>query len=206
MAYIPAIETVLLLLALSKEPDLNDRELSVSIRNGDQNAFKTFYDRHYPPVYRFLVSRGMSHDEAQDLAQKAFLMIWEKRANIDETKSLRAFLFRIAYTRMLNHIEYHSKFDANVDPAAESEPGNVTEKQLDHRELLNQIDKLIAGMPEKRGTVFQLCFMKEFTYKETAEALDVSVKTVENHMTLAFKDIRAGLMNIYGEEIAKQFE
>lgn len=208
MIYLPAIETVILLLALSKGSDFDERELSLLIKNSDQKAFKQFYDRHYDSIYRFLISRGMSHDEASDLAQKAFLMIWEKRQDIDESKSLRSFLFRIAYTRMLNHIEYHSKFDRNTDPANESlsETVNITERQIDHRELLNRINSLIETMPEKRGTVFQLCFMKEFTYKETAEALNVSVKTVENHMTLAFRELRDGLKKIYGDEIANRFE
>jgi RNA polymerase sigma-70 factor, ECF subfamily len=208
LIYLPAIETVILLLALSKGSDFDESELSLLIKNSDQKAFKQFYDRHYDTIYRFLISRGMSHDEASDLAQKAFLMIWEKRQDIDESKSLRSFLFRIAYTRMLNHIEYHSKFDRNTDPANESlsETVNITERQIDHRELLNRINSLIETMPEKRGTVFQLCFMKEFTYKETAEALNVSVKTVENHMTLAFRELRDGLKKIYGDEIANRFE
>lgn len=208
MFYLPGIESVFLILALSKSSDLDDRELSLAIKAGDQKAFETFYDKHYEAIYRFLMSRGMSHDEAQDLTQKAFLMIWEKRNGIDETKSLRAFLFRIAYTRMLNHIEYHSKFDQNIDPADGSVSDSVetTEKELDHKELLNQIHKLIIAMPEKRGTVFQLCFMKEFTYKETAESMDISVKTVENHMTLAFRDIREGLKTVYGDEILDRFQ
>jgi len=207
LIYLPGIESVLLILALSKSSDLDDRELSLAIKSGNQKAFETFYDRHYEAIYRFLMSRGMSHDEAQDLAQKAFLMIWEKRNGIDESKSLRAFLFRIAYTRMLNHIEYHSKFDQNIDPGDGSVTDSVesTEKELDHKELLNQIQKLIIAMPDKRGTVFQLCFMKEFTYKETAESMDISVKTVENHMTLAFRDIREGLKSIYGDEILDRF-
>jgi RNA polymerase sigma-70 factor, ECF subfamily len=208
LIYLPAIETVILLLALSKGSDFDESELSLLIKNSDQKAFKQFYDRHYDSIYRFLISRGMSHDEASDLAQKAFLMIWEKRQDIDESKSLRSFLFRIAYTRMLNHIEYHSKFDRNTDPANESlsETVNITERQIDHRELLNRINSLIETMPEKRGTVFQLCFMKEFTYKETAEALNVSLKTVETHMTLAFRELRDGLKKIYGDEIANRFE
>ena len=208
MIYLPGIETVFLVLALSKSRGLDDRELSLAIRAGNQKAFETFYERHYEGVYRFLISRGMSHDEAQDLSQKAFLMIWEKREDIDENKSLRSFLFRIAYTRMLNHVEYHSKFDQNIDPSegAAAAAAETTERALDHKELLKQIQQLIITMPEKRGTVFQLCFMKEFTYKETAEAMEISVKTVENHMTLAFRDIRKGLKTIYGDEILNRFQ
>jgi RNA polymerase sigma-70 factor, ECF subfamily len=194
------LELLILFLALSKDSSIDDVQLSVNIRNGDQKAFKTFYDKHYPGLYRFMMSRGMSHDEAEDLVQKAFIMIWDKRSGIDETKSLRAYLFQIAYTRMLNHVEYHSKFK-DQDPPDNDISERNPESDTDYSELLHQINKIIAGMPEKRAMVFELCFMKQFTYKETADAMDVSPKTVENHMALAFKDMRAALKDVYGEEI-----
>jgi RNA polymerase sigma-70 factor, ECF subfamily len=194
------LELLILFLALSKDSSIDDVQLSINIRNGDQKAFKTFYDKHYPGLYRFMMSRGMSHDEAEDLVQKAFIMIWDKRSGIDETKSLRAYLFQIAYTRMLNHVEYHSKFK-DQDPPDNDISERNPESDTDYSELLHQINKIIAGMPEKRAMVFELCFMKQFTYKETADAMDVSPKTVENHMALAFKDMRAALKDVYGEEI-----
>jgi RNA polymerase sigma-70 factor, ECF subfamily len=194
------LELLILFLALSKDSSIDDVQLSVNIRNGDQKAFKTFYDKHYPGLYRFMMSRGMSHDEAEDLVQKAFIMIWDKRSGIDETKSLRAYLFQISYTRMLNHVEYHSKFK-DQDPPDNDISERNPESDTDYSELLHQINKIIAGMPEKRAMVFELCFMKQFTYKETADAMDISPKTVENHMALAFKDMRAALKDVYGEEI-----
>ena len=48
-------------------------------------------------------------------------------------------------------------------------------------------------MPEKRQQVFRLCFIQEFTYKEAAEFMEVSAKTIENHMSLALKDLRKSL-------------
>jgi RNA polymerase sigma-70 factor, ECF subfamily len=194
------LELLLLFLALSKSSSLADNQLSIKIKNGNQKAFKEFFDTQYPALYRFMRSRGMSHDEAEDLVQKAFVLIWEKRSGIDENKSLRAYLFRIAYTRMLNHVEYQSKFK-DVDPPENEISVKNPETDSDYSELVHQIKRIIAAMPEKRATVFELCFMKQFTYKETAEAMDVSVKTVENHMALAFKDMRSALINIYGEEI-----
>ncbi len=199
------MELLLLLLALSKSPYLDDNQLSIKIRNGNQKAFKEFFDLHYPALYRFMRSRGMSHDEAEDLVQKAFVMIWEKRSGINENKSLRAYLFRIAYTRMLNHVEYQSKFKDVAPPEDEISVKNP-ETDSDYSELVHQIKRIIAAMPEKRATVFELCFMKQFTYKETAESMDVSVKTVENHMALAFKDIRSALINIYGEDLLNRFQ
>ncbi len=197
-------EAILLFLAFAGQDDsLDGKDLSVEIRNGNQQAFRTFYDRHYPGLYRFMVSRGMSHDEAADLVQNAFVMIWERRSDIDEKKSLRAFLFQIAYSRMLNHITYQSKFTGDAAPDVQTgEIGETdSERDLNYSELLGRIRKVIAAMPEKRATVFELCFMKQFTYKETAEALGVSQKTVENHMALAFRNLRSELIKIYGDEL-----
>jgi len=198
-------EIILLLLAFSKEKDLDDTALSLAIKNGDQKAFEQFFNRHYDHLYRFLISRKMSHEEALDLAQKAFVMIWEKRDGIDETKSLRSYLFTIAYTRMLNHVEFRAKFQDAELPEKNSTAEN-TEESVDYKELLNVIRTVIANMPEKRGMVFELCFMQDLTYKEAADSLEVSPKTIENHMTLAFKDLRSRLIQIYGKDLLENFQ
>ncbi|MFO7848211.1 MAG: sigma-70 family RNA polymerase sigma factor [Balneolaceae bacterium] len=197
-------ELLLLLLAFAKYNGIDPSELSAAIRNGDHEAFKMFYEEHYDGLFRFMVSRGMSHAEAQDLVQKAFVMIWEKRIGIDETKSLRAYLFQIAYSRMLNHVEYHSKFNDD-DPPEEDVATDTPETDVDYKELLRIVKQAILNMPEKRGQVFESCFMNQYTYKETAEAMEVSVKTVENHMTLAFKDLRRTLTEKYGDEVLSKF-
>lgn len=193
---IPFLEGFFLILAFSADKSLDDHALATAIRNGDNEAFRSFFDRHYPALYRFMASRGMDHDDVQDLIQKAFLTIWEKRDGIDSTKSLRAFLFRIAYNSMLNHIAYHSKFEDAEFPEFNRDiagPGNET----DHSELLRHINRIVAEMPEKRQMVFQLCFMKQFTYREAAGILEVTVKTVENHMGIAFKELRNKLGKVY---------
>lgn len=198
------IEIIILLLAFAKYKGIDPSELSAAIREGDHDAFKTFYDEHYDGLYRFMVSRGMSHAEAEDLVQKAFVMIWEKRDRIDESKSLRAYLFQIAYSRMLNHVDYQSKFNDD-DPPDDDHTARTPENDVDYNELLRLVKKSIRDMPEKRGLVFESCFMNQYTYKETADAMDVSIKTVENHMTLAFKDLRAALSEIYDDDVLSKF-
>jgi RNA polymerase sigma-70 factor (ECF subfamily) len=197
-------DLLLLLLAFAKYNGIDTSKLSAAIRNGDHNAFKIFHDEHYDALYRFMVSRGMSHAEAEDLIQKAFVMIWEKRSGIDESKSLRAYLFQIAYSRMLNHVEYRSKFN-DEDPPEEDHAVHTPETDVNYKELLRILKQAIRDMPEKRGLVFESCFMNQHTYKETANAMNVSVKTVENHMTLAFKDLRAVLSETYDEDVLSKF-
>lgn len=187
-----SLQLLLLAFALSRLSDEERSELARAIKNGDHNAFKTFYDRHHAELLRYLLGKGIAKETARDLIQKAFIYIWEKRQQIDPSKSLRAYLFRIGYTRMLNHIRDHEKFDHSAALPSFESTGSP-EAEVRARELQRAIDLAIENMPEKRGMVFEMCFIQEFTYREAAKTLDVSIKTVENHMGLALKDIRSAL-------------
>ncbi|WP_020402353.1 RNA polymerase sigma factor [Gracilimonas tropica] len=186
---------LLLILSASIREESNETELYLKIKNGDQKAFKAFFDAHHKELFRFLISRGVAKESAEDLIQKAFIYIWEHRSAIEEQKSLRSYLFRIAYTRMLNLFRDHEKFDRDeeIQDLHATDPLTQADNNLHQAELKKAIDNAITAMPEKRQNVFRLCFLQEFTYKEAAEFLEVSVKTIENHMTLALKDLRTTL-------------
>lgn len=187
---------LLLLLGAALDSETDDHAIYLRIRNGDQKAFKMFFEKHHDELFRYLKQKGLAKEAAEDLIQKAFVYIWENRDGIDETKSLRAYLFRIAYTRMLNLFRDHSKFDKNQEVPDVAESQNSADEALNRRELNNAIEKAISAMPDKRQEVFRLCFLQEFTYKEAAETLEVSVKTIENHMGLALKDLRTSLSQV----------
>src|SRR5699024_11825515 len=110
-----ALQLVLLALASSTGEALDGTELAKKIKAGDHQAFQTFFDTHYNALFRFLVSKNTAPEAAKDLIQKAFIYIWEHRQKIDPQKSLRAYLFRIAYTRMLNHQRDTRKFNDEHD-------------------------------------------------------------------------------------------
>lgn len=181
-----------IIMALSTDGDLDQSELASRIKNGDKKAFQTFFNRHYQSLYGYLISKNLDAATAEDLIQNAFLYIWNHRDNIDPARSLRAYLFRIGYTRLLNHFRDRAKFDTSQAVPVE-ETTLTPEDQLRGKELHRAIENAVKNMPEKRREVFKLCFMEELTYREAAEIMDITRKTVENHMSLAFKDIRAAL-------------
>lgn len=169
------------------------QELYKAIKNGDHEAFKIFYDESFEKVYTYLSSRGIRSAEAEDLTQKAYIYIWENRHKIKPDLSLHAYLFRVAYSRMINHLNRTEPVDLdekNIERASETP---LDKLQLS--DLQESIKAAIQKMPERRRSVFEHCFINEFTYKETAEILNISPKTVENHMALALKDLRASLKN-----------
>lgn len=179
------------LLALSGKEER--QELYAAIKDGDQQAFKKFYDTNFDRLYIYLKNRGIRSDAAEDIIQKAFIYIWENRRKIDSSLSLRAYIYRIAYTRMLNYLESEKE---TTEWNHEINKNEITpHEDAEYSDLKSSFSKSLQSMPERRRAVFEHCFINELTYNEAAEVLSISPKTVENHMALAFKDLRASLKN-----------
>ncbi len=202
MVATPIIQALLILLSLEPDSRLDMRSLSRRIRDGDREAFKILFDACYDKLLRFLIARGTRDSVAQDIIQNAFLYIWENRSKIDEGKSLRSYLYRIAYTRMLNHIKAQKKYDDTEEALQKELSDSDPVEELKARELMQVVDDAVRNMPPKRRAVFELCFMQEFTYKESAEMLEISVNTVENHMQKAFKDVRSAVSSFYEKTLS----
>ncbi len=185
---------LLLLAALLDGASVSDedRALVERIRAGDHRAFRSFFDRHHAGLLRYLAHRGVSDEVADDLAQAAFVYLWEHRADLDPARSIRAYLFRIAHTRALNHFRdtarlvYDLPEDVGLAHAPESD---AAESALLHEALA----AAVAELPERRRAVFELCFGQGLSHREAAEALGLSPKTVEHQMGYALKTLRARL-------------
>lgn len=183
---------ILIQLALHLVDDLHDRELASRIKQGDGEAFRLFFERYQASLLSFLISKGTSRDDAEDLLQTAFLIIWEKREDIRPDRSLRSFLYTIAYNRMLNLFRDRKDHDTQFAYRL-GDPGSNPEEEAGNRQALEAMQKALETMPEKRRAVFELCYLQGLTHREAAEALGVAQKTVENHMALALKELRSAL-------------
>lgn len=164
--------------------------VSARIKAGNKEAFRRFFEAFYGSLIRFLISRNISRELAEDLSQQAFLYIWENRDKIDTEKSLKSYVYTIAYSRMLNAIKKDERMAGEAPPDEASDALDDPEQILRHKELSRVVDAGVAQMPEKRKMVFELCFMQELSYAEAADILQISRNTVENHMTAAFKQLR----------------
>lgn len=182
---------LLVLLAVSETA----QALARRIRAGDHDAFRTFFEQHHKRLYGFLRSRGLSNADAEDLVQTAFIYIWRHRDRIDPDRSLRAYLFRIGHTRALNRHRANDRFDDDATVHRTPSHDHSPEADTLNREQRNRIDDAINALSPRRQQVVRLCVLNSFTYREAAEVLDVTRKTVENHMRLALKDLREVLNN-----------
>ena len=183
---------LLLLLAARGGEDLDDADLARRIKNGDRAAFEAFFRRHHAALIRYLTRRHCPPDVADDIVQNAFVYIWQRRDAINPDKSLRGYLFTIGYSRLLNHSRDTAKFDYAAAPDDHTAP-TAPDAEAEHQLLQEHLQAAIDQLPERRRAVFELCFMEDLTYREAAAVLDITRKTVENHMRLALRDIRDAL-------------
>ncbi len=189
------VAVLLLILAASIAPDVSDSDLARRIRLGDQQAFKAFFDRYHGLLSRYLLRRKVDAAVCEDLVQNAFVHIWEHRAHINPDKSLRAYLFRIGYTRALNHFRDTAKFDKSqqTDDALPASSVGAASELSEYNDVQAALRKAVAQLPERRRAVFELCFIEQLSYKEAAHALGISVKTIENQMGHALKSVRKAM-------------
>lgn len=189
--YAVFIQSVILLFLFAVSEKKDRQELYEAIKNSDQKAFKEFYEKNFEKLFVYLKNRGIRSDASEDIIQKAFIYIWENRHKIDASLSLRAYIYQITYTRMLNYLD-QKKESTNWDDTIEKNE-TTPHNDAEYSDLKSSFRQALNSMPERRRAVFEHCFVQELTYKETAEVLSISPKTVENHMALAFKDMRASL-------------
>lgn len=194
MALIPLETILILLLAARSDSSLpDDQVVSSGVRDGDHQAFKCFFERYHTYLYRYLTRMGVVPNAAEDLVQQAFLTIWERRSQIDPTRSLRAYLFQIGHNRALNYFRERRRIeDENEFPDPE-DPTPGGDQMTDASLLKKRLEEAITQLPGRRRAVFELCFLQDFTYREAAEVLGISPKTVENQMSQALKFLRASL-------------
>ncbi len=169
--------------------NLNDEHLAKRIAASDVKAFRTLYFRYYPSLYRFVLLRTHSPEVCEDMLQDVFTCLWETRKKLNPRRSIRAYLFRIAYNKIIDAYRKKAfrKTDAVIDIEANSQESG------ENPELSLQVQQAVQKLPEKLAVVFMLSRYEGFRYAEIAQTCGISVKTVEKRLSKALHILRREL-------------
>ncbi|KAA5546440.1 RNA polymerase sigma-70 factor [Adhaeribacter rhizoryzae] len=150
--------------------------------------FRQYYAGLCKSLYRILRDDSL----AEDIVQEVFLKVWEIREQLQMNEAIQSYLYRSCYNTALNFLK---KQKQNTDMAIlEVVPGeDSAEKSLDFAETESQIFAAIEALPPKTRLVFSLSRFEELSYKEIADRLDISIKSVEKHMGIALQRLRENL-------------
>ncbi len=162
----------------------------------NKKTFEALFKTHFIYLSNFAFQYVSDMDTAKDITQKIFVHLWENREKMDTTKSIQSYLFTAVKNRCLNHIRDHKKYRSRIlDVDIHDVELTYENDYLAVEELQNKIDKAMLQLPEKCREVFELSRYQNKKYKEIAEILNISVKTVEAHMSRALKSLRTDLQD-----------
>jgi RNA polymerase sigma-70 factor (family 1) len=176
--------------------DFNQDSILIDrLRNGDESALTELYNKFWQSL--FVSSYNVLKDKelCEDIIQDIFMNIWHNREKLEINISLKGYMYACARYQVFNqfkknkdkiHVELFDDIDKRFQHA-------TPETQLMHEELVQQINTIVDTLPEKCQLVYKLSREEQLSHKEIAERLNISTKTVENHITKALHMIRLSM-------------
>ena len=169
---------------------MDDTSLIAQIKEGNTLAFKQFFDSHYRPLCFYLINFTNDNPAAEDLAQLVFVDFWNKRDTIEIHSSVKSYLYKMAYNQFLTSLRQKKK-EASILEQLKYEALQTitvpTEAELEQK--TQRLWRVIEKLPERCQEIVRLK-MEGLKYREIADTLGLSVKTVESQMRVAFIEIR----------------
>lgn len=162
------------------------------IKKGDQKAFEELYRYYYPRLGQFVFRYVHSKYLAEDLVHNVFYNVWENRSKLEARGTLKSYLFTAARNQALNYLEKREvrKFEEPEAVVQLESLESGPSQEMSAKELEQAVIKAVKEIPDKRRNIFLMHREDELTYREIAEMLDISVKTVETQMSRSLKFLR----------------
>ncbi|WP_116105467.1 RNA polymerase sigma-70 factor [Lewinella sp. IMCC34191] len=178
---------------MSVSPSFTDTELFDALRGGESTALDELFRRYYASLCRTSIRLVQDSAAAEDIVQDFFALMWTKRKSLPaDTTSVGPYLRTAVRNRSLNYLRDQKRIPVGDGELPETaadqslQPGAA----LENEELQQRINDAIDRLPERCRLVFVMSKLEEMSNREIAEGLGISVKTVENQMTRAYKFLR----------------
>ncbi|HAH23410.1 MAG TPA: RNA polymerase sigma-70 factor [Prolixibacteraceae bacterium] len=168
-----------------------DKELFDHLKEGDQIAFKALFQKYYSALCHFARQFLSDSEMAEETVQEFFVHLWEKRQSLNIETSVKHYFFRSIRNQCLNQLQHQKIRQQYASKMMESAYQEIDpEQSYLEVDLVERIERSIESLPPKRQEIFRLSREQGLKYKEIANELNISVKTVEAQMGLALKHLR----------------
>lgn len=171
--------------------EITDLELLQELGRDNAEAYGLLYNRYFEELYKHVYSKVGDEEETKDIVHEIFLKLWKKRGQYNNVKNVKGYLFMITRNHILDLVAHHKVIQKYYD----SFMGTIgltegTDFRIQEQEINKALDEAIASLPDKMREVFELSRKEYLSYKEIAERMDISEKTVKTQINNALKALR----------------
>lgn len=170
----------------------------IRLIESDSIAFERLYYQYVDRTYGFAFHFLRNNYEAEEIVQEVFTKLWENRHNLNPDLSFSGYILTMVKNTVFNETRkkmYHRAYVSDVVKYLQTQMKELEEK-ITYDDLMNLINKTVRNMPPKRQEIFQLCRVEGMSHKNISKSLGIAEKTVEAHMRLALRDLKAVLSPI----------
>ncbi|MBK8807097.1 MAG: RNA polymerase sigma-70 factor [Bacteroidales bacterium] len=174
---------------------INEDLVKRQLQKHSPQAFEAVFRHFHKELCNYIYKMVIDADEAQEIAQQCFVKLWEKRAEATQIVSLRAYLYRSAYNAAINRFR-HDKIKQRYESEAQYLLEATVYEDFENTYTEDLTDKLkheVENLPEKNKEVFKLRFYEGLNTVQVGEHLGISPRTVETHVSNAYKILREKL-------------
>jgi len=163
------------------------------LKDGNEYYFRQVFDQYHQKLYFFILYKTKSEYIAEEVVQMAFTKLWQSRQTLQEEYTISTQLFRIATTILIDFLRKYNTKDAvtaRLDTLEMERGIDSTYEKISEADLQKRISEAVNDMPPVRKQVFEMSREQGMSYREIAETLSVSSRTVETHIYKALKQIK----------------
>jgi len=173
----------------------DDERLMQEIKDGNVLAFDILYKKYSKRIFNFTYSILKSTEDSENIVQDVFLNLWGNRHKVEKNSSIKCYIFTIAYNSAISIIRKkirESQFIEYLISLQDLEQ-NAVNIELEYNELKDTFNDIINHLPARQKEVYLFHNVEGLKYQEIAERLNISVNTIETHMSRALKTIQEKL-------------
>lgn len=167
--------------------------------------FEHIFRSQFPVLCNVAFNIIKNQKASEDIVQDIFLRLWKNKDRLDEVDNYKAYLYRSTTNAAIDYLKRNKNVitlnQREITTGVPEADQNVREQ-----ELTRTIDKALASLPPKCRAIFVLSRHEGMKYREIAEYLEISVKTVENQVGIALSKLRESLRPYLTKEFTEASE
>lgn len=169
-----------------------------TVGQGVEDLFEQVFKSHFKSLHAYACTIMRDPMPAEEIVQNIFLKLWEKKEDITIKENISVYLYRAVHNESLNYLRHRKVRSAYQSYAMRQHKQTEQEKPAEKvvmKELEKKLEIALQELPEQCRTIFQLSRFEDLKYREIADKLGLSVKTIENQMGKALKLLRLKLVD-----------